>query len=155
MQGHPPKRSNYRGVILAITLAVPLVFNSCSVFTPRPDDTSSKDTDRIYQSQRNKRPDPSPPSEHPPFWYRERGIHPKNLPQEDSTTDHSLFKSKALQPRIFLDDMDPDSLRNAVHNQLLAMTSTDPSKAERLGELMRSEERRVGKECRSRWSPYH
>src|SRR3989442_14610048 len=23
------------------------------------------------------------------------------------------------------------------------------------GELMRSEERRVGKECRSRWSPYH
>ena len=24
-----------------------------------------------------------------------------------------------------------------------------------LAELMRSEERRVGKECRSRWSPYH
>src|SRR2546426_3564821 len=24
-----------------------------------------------------------------------------------------------------------------------------------LGLLMRSEERRVGKECRSRWSPYH
>ena len=24
-----------------------------------------------------------------------------------------------------------------------------------LGELVRSEERRVGKECRSRWSPYH
>src|SRR2546422_11515696 len=24
-----------------------------------------------------------------------------------------------------------------------------------LGELTRSEERRVGKECRSRWSPYH
>ena len=23
------------------------------------------------------------------------------------------------------------------------------------GERMRSEERRVGKECRSRWSPYH
>ena len=22
-------------------------------------------------------------------------------------------------------------------------------------EIMRSEERRVGKECRSRWSPYH
>ena len=29
--------------------------------------------------------------------------------------------------------------------------------ADRLGEaaLTRSEERRVGKECRSRWSPYH
>ena len=23
------------------------------------------------------------------------------------------------------------------------------------GEVLRSEERRVGKECRSRWSPYH
>ena len=23
------------------------------------------------------------------------------------------------------------------------------------GEVVRSEERRVGKECRSRWSPYH
>src|SRR5688572_32646235 len=26
---------------------------------------------------------------------------------------------------------------------------------ERLREIKRSEERRVGKECRSRWSPYH
>ena len=26
---------------------------------------------------------------------------------------------------------------------------------ERDGHLLRSEERRVGKECRSRWSPYH
>src|SRR5258708_31742070 len=26
---------------------------------------------------------------------------------------------------------------------------------ERCAELLRSEERRVGKECRSRWSPYH
>ena len=25
----------------------------------------------------------------------------------------------------------------------------------RMYEVMRSEERRVGKECRSRWSPYH
>ena len=24
-----------------------------------------------------------------------------------------------------------------------------------LGQMVRSEERRVGKECRSRWSPYH
>src|SRR3989441_13324581 len=29
-----------------------------------------------------------------------------------------------------------------------------PREAERKG-LVRSEERRVGKECRSRWSPYH
>ena len=29
------------------------------------------------------------------------------------------------------------------------------SEASRLGQAERSEERRVGKECRSRWSPYH
>src|SRR2546430_8865438 len=27
--------------------------------------------------------------------------------------------------------------------------------ADRLADVLRSEERRVGKECRSRWSPYH
>src|SRR2546430_10503942 len=31
----------------------------------------------------------------------------------------------------------------------------DALAAEKLTELDRSEERRVGKECRSRWSPYH
>ena len=31
----------------------------------------------------------------------------------------------------------------------------DPSKEACARHLCRSEERRVGKECRSRWSPYH
>src|SRR3712207_9260629 len=30
-----------------------------------------------------------------------------------------------------------------------------PGRGEPAGPLLRSEERRVGKECRSRWSPYH
>ena len=34
---------------------------------------------------------------------------------------------------------------------LMVMVDKDPSKAT----AIRSEERRVGKECRSRWSPYH
>src|SRR5256885_9893948 len=29
------------------------------------------------------------------------------------------------------------------------------SRETKVAEIMRSEERRVGKECRSRWSPYH
>ena len=29
------------------------------------------------------------------------------------------------------------------------------AEAKHIKELLRSEERRVGKECRSRWSPYH
>src|SRR5260370_6728506 len=33
--------------------------------------------------------------------------------------------------------------------------STEPMKSSDGGGIYRSEERRVGKECRSRWSPYH
>src|SRR6476469_10882687 len=33
-------------------------------------------------------------------------------------------------------------------------TNTNPTRSE-LAQGLRSEERRVGKECRSRWSPYH
>src|SRR2546422_11023592 len=36
---------------------------------------------------------------------------------------------------------------NRLHPNLVDLSNTDPER--------RSEERRVGKECRSRWSPYH
>ena len=39
-----------------------------------------------------------------------------------------------------------------VFGQLAAMSITELRK---VAKLLRSEERRVGKECRSRWSPYH
>ena len=42
---------------------------------------------------------------------------------------------------------------------LVAQVTDEEALAERLAQgpiaLLRSEERRVGKECRSRWSPYH
>ena len=38
---------------------------------------------------------------------------------------------------------------------LLASKDSDPVIRQKAISLMRSEERRVGKECRSRWSPYH
>ena len=37
----------------------------------------------------------------------------------------------------------------------LADVKGDLASLAEIGELLRSEERRVGKECRSRWSPYH
>src|SRR2546426_11956881 len=42
-------------------------------------------------------------------------------------------------------------------NDLVALNDTTPhdQRYDRLIEYTRSEERRVGKECRSRWSPYH
>ena len=39
-------------------------------------------------------------------------------------------------------------------DRMAAACSEDPTEADRRVEE-RSEERRVGKECRSRWSPYH
>ena len=54
--------------------------------------------------------------------------------------------------------------RLILSNQYKMMTMMDPDNAERYrryqtiierGYGLRSEERRVGKECRSRWSPYH
>ena len=35
------------------------------------------------------------------------------------------------------------------------MTKITDKQPNRYGFVVRSEERRVGKECRSRWSPYH
>ena len=55
-------------------------------------------------------------------------------------------------------------ISGAVFNdQLRMLETTDPAHADMFNALfgqliqndVRSEERRVGKECRSRWSPYH
>ena len=43
--------------------------------------------------------------------------------------------------------------RTLIHNMIIGVTEGYEKKLEVNG--VRSEERRVGKECRSRWSPYH
>ena len=40
-------------------------------------------------------------------------------------------------------------------NKLEDLYPSDKHQVEHIGQVNRSEERRVGKECRSRWSPYH
>ena len=51
---------------------------------------------------------------------------------------------------------DSDAIGSAVAFAYLAREAYGlDTEAVALGELTRSEERRVGKECRSRWSPYH
>ena len=37
----------------------------------------------------------------------------------------------------------------------MSLDMTPKETVQKLNKLTRSEERRVGKECRSRWSPYH
>ena len=50
---------------------------------------------------------------------------------------------------ILIDDMTANE-QNAVGNWLMLVAQVLSTNA-----FYRSEERRVGKECRSRWSPYH
>src|SRR3712207_3814016 len=51
-----------------------------------------------------------------------------------------------VSPRVRENESQAQQIRNRIENS--------QPKSERLGDD-RSEERRVGKECRSRWSPYH
>ena len=47
---------------------------------------------------------------------------------------------------------------NLLSNQRLSKVNKTGNSGEQVGmraDIPRSEERRVGKECRSRWSPYH
>src|ERR1035438_8884725 len=49
-----------------------------------------------------------------------------------------------------------ESVDAADHEAVLGMPFAEDSKgAQQAIQILRSEERRVGKECRSRWSPYH
>src|SRR5690348_18355511 len=49
----------------------------------------------------------------------------------------------------------PLSARTAPVEKPIAPTTSNTAITRRLMPLLRSEERRVGKECRSRWAPYH
>ena len=51
--------------------------------------------------------------------------------------------------------LDPPFNSNASYNVLFAEHGEKAASQIQVFEDTRSEERRVGKECRSRWSPYH
>ena len=48
-----------------------------------------------------------------------------------------------------------NSLVAAIRHGRVRLASNRPKVVDDGGSVLRSEERRVGKECRSRWSPYH
>ena len=59
----------------------------------------------------------------------------------------------ALQHKLFA--MDPADPAEDIR-KMTQMANQVPQESVQLNEnIVRSEERRVGKECRSRWSPYH
>ena len=57
--------------------------------------------------------------------------------------------------RYFLAVAQQESITKAAEYLFIAQPSLSRRMQKLESELNRSEERRVGKECRSRWSPYH
>ncbi len=142
----PSKKLVSKKILLITVFTVPMVFISCSIFKPKPDNSARGNIEQIYKSQRAKKPNLSrqwPSSKNPPFWYREKRIAPKAIvPESKSSEFHSnhakslLAKNFFKAPEIFIDDLDRASLRQAILNQLKPMEFTDPAKVERLGDLM-------------------
>ena len=72
-------------------------------------------------------------------------------PYEDQTDENisvGFNKNVTLEDGIYFNDSFEDD--NSIENML-----TGVQQQEKIYTVRRSEERRVGKECRSRWSPYH
>ena len=139
LKGFLPERPIRKRALLAIVLMVPLIFSSCSIFKPKPDDTASRYPEQIYKSQRAKKPRLSVPgssTSNPPFWYRKQWVAPEILPLEIESQEPLSTKTQATLPKLFTDDLDQSSLRKAILNQLQTMEFANPSKVERLGDLM-------------------
>ena len=78
----------------------------------------------------------------------------ENYPSEKTAVNRTRLNNiesgiDALDDRVVAMDASKVDLTKA--NELVKEILWDESQ----GTLTRSEERRVGKECRSRWSPYH
>ena len=56
---------------------------------------------------------------------------------------------------VYNGEMDSRAFKDILGKEIPALAAQDPDVIYLDADLMRSEERRVGKECRSRWSPYH
>src|SRR5256886_3589776 len=113
------------------------------------------------------------------YWSFLVAVHPKRIVLEvffffSSRRRHTRFDcewssdvcSSDLNPEVRINPATPatsqsksgqgDATRAAYRWELLTTNlPIEPSPSSRQTEADRSEERRVGKECRSRWSPYH
>ena len=70
----------------------------------------------------------------------------------------AILRGKFIPIQSYLQKQEASQIRNLIlHLKQLEKEEQKNPKASRRKEIIkiRSEERRVGKECRSRWSPYH
>ena len=85
-----------------------------------------------------------------PRWLKRQKAVLFEFNQKIQNQNHNLFSSE--QSRVLFPK---DKI---LTNRLLLIYNNSKNKeqfVENINQIFRSEERRVGKECRSRWSPYH
>ena len=81
-----------------------------------------------------------------------------NLNHKNIAAVHDLGETEDGQPYIVMELVSGQTLGDMLAGPGISLTRAVEvirEVAEALAEAHRSEERRVGKECRSRWSPYH
>src|SRR5260221_1546252 len=74
---------------------------------------------------------------------------------EDGIRDHCVTGVQTCALPIFLRAADQFPFPEKKERELLSLQFDNLMGTLAVFETIRSEERRVGKECRSRWSPYH
>src|SRR3712207_9072941 len=97
---------------------------------------------------------PSPPSSRSERGPTKLGVKPVGIPPiyEPETVANIILYAAENPAR---DLVSGGAAQAMIINQRLSPRMVDAILATRAGFSPRSEERRVGKECRSRWSPYH
>ena len=83
---------------------------------------------------------------------------PPEKPASGSGLDYlaiDLIDRSPYQPRQHFSEEALDELAESIRSQGLIQPIVVRKAQNRYELIARSEERRVGKECRSRWSPYH
>ena len=101
-QNLPPNWPIGKKALLTIVFTVPLIFTSCSIFKPKPDDTATRELEQIYKSQRVKKPGLSAPrssNSNPPFWYRGKRIESKTLPPKAESSETLSNETQTSFPK--------------------------------------------------------
>ena len=84
-----------------------------------------------------------------------KGIDPKFVHYGIRKDDLAMIEAICATEDIDFDWLSEDILKAYHAKKVDVIEMSDSDTEEIIRNAIRSEERRVGKECRSRWSPYH
>ena len=130
--------------------------------SPEPEESMEPEPEISPEPEESMEPDPEilpdipegesfEPEEEPPVMAADEIIPPD--PEESIEEAEELVEPDPIPEDAIVEEANDENLPE---EELSPMPDlSDPNRAMSPDEIARSEERRVGKECRSRWSPYH